>query len=121
MEWFIFGTLVTIWSVRLLESAHALGFLDKRSQRPSGLPPQARPQPRPRTHPRTRQRTRQRIRGRRVEDWGWREEYPAHLEMGEASINDVNSEQFRRILQMLERRKKKNPVAESVDWKKEGF
>lgn len=114
MEWFIFGTLVTIWSVRLLESAHALGFLDKRSQMPSGLPPRARPQPYPRP------RTRQRRRGRRVEDWGWREEYSAHLEMGETSIND-DSDQFRRVLQMLERNGKKNSVAESVDWKKEGF
>lgn len=104
MEWLIFGTLVTIWSVRLLEAAHALGFLDKRSQRPSGLPP--------RTQPR---RTRQRRRVRR----SWQVDYMAHLEMGETSIN--TSEQLRLAIQMLERNNKKNPVAERVDWKKEGF
>lgn len=101
MEWLIFGTLVIIWNVRLLEAAHALGFFDKRSQSPSGLPP--------RTQPR---RTRQRRHVRR----SWQVDYVAHLEMG----NDT-SEQLRLAIQMLERNKKKNPVADRVDWKKEGF
>lgn len=112
MEWLIFGTLVIIWNVRLLEAAHALGFLDKRSQRPSGLHPRA--QLRPRTHPRTRQR-------RRIRRTNWQIDYMAHLEMGETSINDTGSDQLRLAIQMLERNKKENPVAERVDWKKEGF
>ena len=112
MEWLIFGTLVTVWSVRLLEVAHALGFLDKLSQRPSGTPPRERPRPR--------QRQRRRARRTTGTTGNWQTDYMAHLMMGETSINDVDSEQFRRALQMLDR-KKENPVAESVDWKKEGF
>lgn len=109
MEWIIFGSLVTLWGARLLEVAHSLGFLDKRSQRPPGLLPR---------------RRRRRIdnsglprRRRRRLGNDWHREWE-HLENVE--INQLTNDQWLRV-QMLQPHKKNNPVAERVNWKKEGF
>jgi hypothetical protein len=112
MEWLIFGTLVTYWSLRVVQGMQATGLL-KRSQRASETPQRA-----------ILRGNLERRLDRERRDAGWLRDYAGHMGMGETSLNTFSREQLREAVQILERAgvgRKKDLVSEKVDWKREGF